>query len=135
MKLSGSFLSGFVVSDQEVRLRFTNGYSLRVFLVEGVVEWGLSGPDSGVVPVQAGGPIVLEWSNGRQTAWDPAGLLDSRSLFVLRRIYAGEMFLNLMFMKGGILQFLPLWNASEQTPLVYLEELEPVNFSIKRTVQ
>ena len=127
-RICGTFIEDCIVSKQRVVLRLSNGHFLDVTIAGGKVEWQILQVSTGdSTDVEHGyGPMQLAWPNGEMSIWDPAALVRSRRQFGLSKLCAGDAFFNVYFQRGGALQFLPLWNSSEQLPMLYVWELEPI---------
>jgi hypothetical protein len=126
--IRGAIIREFMILDQEVRLSLSNDRSLHVFVVGGLVEWRISSSSDteSQNTEQRFSAMRLVWPSGAHTAWDPATLLDSRRPFMLEKLFAGQIFFNVYFRAGGLLQFLPLWNCSDESPFLHFFELEKI---------
>jgi hypothetical protein len=104
----------------------SNGDLLEVLTTGRRVEWRISGQDAGFLESAEhdGMAVRLLWASGEET-WRPTILLERRRESRLHKLFAGQVFVNIYFSKGGVLQFLPVWNSSEQLPFLYFGELEP----------
>lgn len=125
-RLREQLIKDFTISDQAICLCLVNGVYLEVAVVGKQVRWRVLESYSivGDTSQRRGAPARLIWPGGSETIWDPGGLLESRRKFFIQRIFAGQVFLNICFKGGGILQFLPVWNRTDNLPLLYLSELE-----------
>jgi hypothetical protein len=126
--VTGSFIEAFGSTDQQVALYLTNGHILQVNVIqEGLVEWTVSkgAASGGTVGEDCFASMDLVWPSNRTTRWSPGGILATRLQFPIDKLFAGQIFVNIYFERGGVLQFLPLWNRSEQSALLYISELEP----------
>jgi len=127
--VAGAFVEEFVTSDQCISLGLSLGYVLDVFINGEAIDWKVSRPRSDMATSGASRcvPVSLMWPDGEITDLNPVQMLETRRRFSLRKLFAGQRFLNVYFNGGGALQFLPLWNQSDQAFLLYVDELEPVS--------
>jgi hypothetical protein len=126
--IAGQTMTRFIYDAGRLHLCLSGGEILEVIAAEGKVEWhlvkgtGLANARSFAKPEA----INLRFENGGVDIFEPASLLKSRESFPLSKLFGGDFFLNIYFRRGGVLQFAPLWNESDQTPLLYFSELEPI---------
>jgi hypothetical protein len=124
--IAGSFIEVFTISDKTIYLSLSNAYAVSIAVVDRRVEWAIARLTGSVSSdVEHGyASVNLMWPNGKSTIWSPSILLEGRRRFPLQKLFAGQRFFNIYFNGGGVLQFTPLWNHSEQSPLLYVSELE-----------
>lgn len=69
-------------------------------------------------------PMLLQYTDELQSTWDPVSLIAEHAHAPLKRLFAGEFFLNVYFERSGALMFIPTWNATDDLPLLSCCELE-----------
>lgn len=129
VRVADQYVKCYVISDQATSMALSNGLVLEIAVRAKQVEWRILEADALAVPVvqQSYPSLRLTWPSGAETVLDPATLIETRIHCPLQQVFAGRCFVNVYFKGGGVLQFLPLWNCSDQMPLLNLSELEPVS--------
>lgn len=127
-RIAGHYVRHYTVSDQAISVTLSNHLVLDIGVLDTQVEWQIIEADAVAADVvqQHYPPVRLLWPSGAETVLDPGALLKVRLPFPLQKLFAGECFVNAYFKGGGALQFLPLWNHSDQSPLLNVSELEPL---------
>ena len=127
-KISESRIAEYSSDGQSILLYLSNGTAVSLAAENRSVSWQtLSWDREKALPAcEHPEAMQLAWPNGDITKSDPSKLLESRQGFSVRKLTAGECLVSLHFKGGGALQFIPLWNRSEETPMLYVSELEEI---------
>lgn len=133
--IGGLGLVDSALTRQSARLGLSNGHFLEIELRKGWIDWHVS-TSSRVAETEDTekeyGPFNLVWGSGPGSVWDPLAMLKARHSFAISAVFAGQIFFSVYFNGGGALQFLPLWSCSDDSLMLYFEELEPMSSGEKR---
>jgi hypothetical protein len=126
--LAGAVLEGYSISTGEILLTFSETRWLTLAAHEGRVDWRLDTARATSQPLASSEfPVTLIWQGGRESIWDPRQLFEPRLRERFSEVNVGSCYIDLYFERAGALQFTPILNCDLGVPMVFVEELEPMN--------
>jgi hypothetical protein len=124
-RISGYRFIGFSAEHDRIALHLTEGTILEIFASDRNVEWTIMQPTATQQGIKHSFEDIIVWPNGSQDIWNPSLIFLQRLNCTIRKLDAGEAYVNVDFGDYGVIRICRLHDIDRDRMVLFASELVP----------